>query len=150
MTLVVPTSIVDETITILQTAGRASVEQMVLWLGRRHGSEVEVLEALRPTQRVTRLSIQIPARGMAEIFDRIRATRLVVAAQVHAHPAEAFHSHADDHLAVIRHEGALSLVLPDFAFNTSVKSFKRDVAAFSLSALNTWQPVDITKTLVIR
>lgn len=151
MTITVPTVIVSETIDILQAAGRASVENMVLWLGRRRGSEVEVLESLRPTQQVTRLSIQIPARGMAEIFDRIRAQRLVVAAQVHAHPAEAFHSHADDHLAVVRHEGALSFVLPDFAFNTSVETFRRDVAAFRLSASNRWLPVDVSpETLVIR
>lgn len=150
MTIIVPTAIVSETIGILRAAGHASLENMVLWLGRRRGSEVEVLESLRPTQQVTRLSIQIPARGMAEIFDRIRARRLVVAAQVHAHPAEAFHSQADDHLAVVRHEGALSLVVPEFAFNTSVATFLQDVAAFRLSADNTWLPVDVSETLVIR
>jgi len=36
----------------------------------------------------------------------------MVAAQVHSHPDEAFHSKGDDEWAIVRHEGALSIVVP--------------------------------------
>jgi len=35
--------------------------------------------------------------------------------QIHAHPGEAYHSGADDLLALVRLPGALSIVVPDFA-----------------------------------
>jgi hypothetical protein len=39
----------------------------------------------------------------------------ILAAQIHAHPGRAYHSGADDVLALIRLPGALSIVVPDFA-----------------------------------
>ena len=62
----------------------------------------------------------------------------MVAAQVHTHPAQAFHSEADDQWAIVRHVGALSLVVPYFAKDTRVASFFDDVALFRLSSENAW------------
>jgi hypothetical protein len=39
----------------------------------------------------------------------------LLAGQIHAHPGRAYHSPADDHLAVIRLPGGLSIVVPHFA-----------------------------------
>jgi hypothetical protein len=35
--------------------------------------------------------------------------------QIHSHPQEAFHSEVDDERAFIRHENAISIVVPYFA-----------------------------------
>jgi hypothetical protein len=39
----------------------------------------------------------------------------LLAGQIHAHPGRAYHSGADDALALLRLPGALSIVVPDFA-----------------------------------
>jgi hypothetical protein len=39
----------------------------------------------------------------------------VLAGQIHGHPGRAYHSGADDELAIVRLPGGLSIVVPDFA-----------------------------------
>ena len=39
---------------------------------------------------------------------------LLLLAQVHSHPGEAYHSEADDRYAIVTAEGGYSLVAPDF------------------------------------
>jgi hypothetical protein len=39
----------------------------------------------------------------------------LLAGQIHAHPGAAYHSGADDELALVRLPGGLSIVVPDFA-----------------------------------
>lgn len=39
----------------------------------------------------------------------------ILAGQIHAHPTDAYHSPADDHLALIKLPGGLSIVVPHFA-----------------------------------
>jgi hypothetical protein len=39
----------------------------------------------------------------------------ILAGQIHAHPTDAYHSPADDQLAMIRLPGGLSIVVPNFA-----------------------------------
>ena len=65
----------------------------------------------------------IPPEGMTALYAELRHKRLMVAAQVHSHPQEAFHSKADDRWAIVRHEGALSLVVPHFAQATTLDRF---------------------------
>lgn len=65
----------------------------------------------------------------------------MVAAQVHSHPREAFHSKADDRWAIVRHEGALSLVVPNFAIGTMVSTFLDDTKVYRFSASAQWVEV---------
>ncbi|MCQ3942700.1 MAG: hypothetical protein DPW22_05725 [Alphaproteobacteria bacterium] len=62
----------------------------------------------------------------------------MVAAQVHSHPRQAFHSLADDRWAIIRHEGALSLVLPYFAARTTPFNFGDEVKVYRFSDMAEW------------
>jgi hypothetical protein len=39
----------------------------------------------------------------------------ILAGQIHAHPRQAYHSGADDELALVQLPGGLSMVVPDFA-----------------------------------
>jgi hypothetical protein len=64
----------------------------------------------------------------------------MVAAQVHTHPKLAFHSAADDKWAIVRHVGALSLVLPYFSLRTNVENFVQHTVTFSMNAENDWLP----------
>lgn len=122
-------------------AGLRDSECVVLLLGRRVGDEIMVSEVWRPEQRAGMDFFEIPSHSMEALFARLRAGRLMIAAQVHTHPMEAFHSAADDHWAIVRHEGALSLVLPHFARDTSEASFLADLASFQLSPRDSWDEI---------
>lgn len=137
----VPRSVIAITLTAFQAAGASRRECVVLWLGRRTHSEISVVQAYVPDQVAQEDFFKIPRASMAALFQVLRDGELMVAAQVHTHPRDAFHSAADDRWAIVRHVGALSLVLPNFAQKTSVDSFLNEAAVFRLSDRNEWELV---------
>ena len=80
---------------------------------------------------------------MQALFEELKRNRLAVAAQIHTHPRQAFHSEADDTSAIVRHAGALSIVLPFFALKTAPDTFTRDAKVFVLSRDNVWHEVPV-------
>lgn len=136
--LLVSARVLASSLEILQKAGRAHREGVVLWLGSRTSTAITVVEPFEPVQIASEDFFQLPRESVVALFDVLRARGLMVAAQVHSHPAEAFHSAADDRWAIVRHVGALSLVLPYFARNITVASFLEDAAVFRLSPENDW------------
>ena len=136
--LEVPRSIVAETLSLLQQAGRRSSERVVLWLGRRREEGISVTEAYLPLQEADYDFFHLPPESMHALMTKLRAARVMVAAQVHTHPGEAFHSEADDAWAIVRHVGALSFVVPDFALETDVSTFCQNTSLFVLSEENVW------------
>jgi proteasome lid subunit RPN8/RPN11 len=137
-TILVPSAIVSETLAILQKVGRRRSECVVLWLGKRGADSIRVEEVYKPDQVASRDFFRIPEESMEKLFQKLRTQRLFVAAQVHTHPNKAFHSYADDEWAIVRHTGALSLVIPYFAKKTRAATFGTDTVVFALSALNQW------------
>lgn len=136
--LVVPTGVVAASLDILKEAGRERRECVVLWLGRSEATQISVIDAYTPEQIAAEDFFQLPRSSIAALFDVLRSRGLMVAAQVHTHPARAFHSSADDQWAIVRHVDALSLVLPYFARNVRVSSFLDEAAVFRLSSGNEW------------
>ncbi len=118
-------------------------EKMILWFGRRT-DEIKIEKIFAPLQRSTAFSLTIDEIGVADVIREIKETGCITAAQIHTHPHEAFHSHADDALAILSHEGALSLVLPEFAQSTTTENFFKQVAAFSIVD-GKWLPVSKKK-----
>ena len=139
--VVVPAPVAAQTLRELRRAGADNRERVVLWLGARSGNSVNVSEAFVPLQEADEDYFWIPPRGMSELLSHLRQNRLMTAAQVHSHPEHAFHSEADDRWAIVRHEGALSLVVPFFGLNTTEESFVGDAAVFQLSKSNSWLEV---------
>lgn len=137
--LLVPTAVVDETLAFLRRAGDRNSEGVVLWLGRREPRGIAVTEAYVPEQEAACDYFRIPPPAMAALLTLLGDTGTFIAAQVHSHPREAFHSEADDTWAIVRHLGALSLVVPHFARDTTSDNFVRQIAAFRLSATNVWR-----------
>lgn len=137
--------IVSDTLSYLQEAGRRRCECVVLWLGRNRDGVRTVEKAYRPTQFAASDIFRIPPQGMTELQALLRRDRLMVAAQVHSHPKEAFHSLADDRWAIVRHEGALSLVVPDFSLHTSTENFLEQSKVFRFSDSARWIEVPHTE-----
>lgn len=136
-----PSEVVDATLAHLREAGSRRCECVVLWLARRSGTELAVQYAYRPNQHAEADMFHIPRESMAALHAELRAKRLMVAAQVHSHPQDAFHSRADDRWAIVRHEGALSLVVPDFAKHTRTDTFLDETKIFRFSDSAKWLEV---------
>jgi hypothetical protein len=122
----------------------ADVEAMVLWAGRMSGPAAFEVSAVKvPAQRALRTD-----SGLAVIIDSDELHRLNVwlyqhnlrlIAQLHTHPAAAFHSETDDAIPVVATRGALSLVVPDFARGPAdIETY----AVYRLAEDDTWCPVD--------
>jgi hypothetical protein len=77
-------------------------------------------------------------RKHARLDDTLAHRRLKILAQLHTHPGRAYHSEVDDEWAIVRHVGALSLVLPYFAASTTVDNFLEQAMTYELSAANEW------------
>jgi len=132
---------IDQTIAMLRRAGQRRAEGVVLWLGRRQQDCTKVIEVYEPEFFSEEDFFRIPEVGMRLLFAHLGERGLHVAAQVHSHPKEAFHSKADDLWAIVRHVGALSMVLPYFASNTTAHNFMFEAAVFQLSGDNCWVQV---------
>ena len=138
MLVACPSALVDKTLTHLREAGIAACECAVLWLGRRDRESVWIKKAYRPLQTAKVDMFHIPQEGMNALYGELRRNRYMVAAQVHSHPGQAFHSEADDLGAIVCHEGGLSIVVPNFAIETTVETFLDDSKVYKFSADAQW------------
>jgi proteasome lid subunit RPN8/RPN11 len=135
--LSISSALVEQTFAVLQEGGTRRCETVVFWLGK--GSTVD--EVYRPEQSVSIDYFHLPSESMRSLMNYLKRDRRRILAQVHSHPGDAFHSKADDDWAVIRHEGALSLVLPRFASTAMLHNFSEQTATFSLSPDDKWLEV---------
>ena len=136
--VIVRKQIVQDTLGELQTAGRRRSECVILWLGQRDFQGITVARMWKPEQEADRGYFLIPEKSVDRLMAELRKERLMIAAQVHTHPKLAFHSAADDKWAIVRHVGALSLVVPHYALRTNAVNFVQRTAAFCLNAENEW------------
>lgn len=142
ISLTCPAELAGDTIDHLQAAGRRRHERLVLWLtASPAGQSAVVDEIYDPEQETAADRFHLPPASMRMLMTHLRARRLRIAAQVHSHPQLAFHSVADDRWAIVRHRGALSLVLPFFASATTIGNFLEEAKTFELSAENHWLEV---------
>jgi hypothetical protein len=139
----VPFSLITVTVSELRSA--RATERVLLWLGNRSPDGIVVRNVFVPAQRAESDYFRIPRHGIEELLQTLRSHRWMVAAQVHTHPEEAFHSLADDRWAIVRHAGALSLVVPRFCQETSAGSFTRDALAFRLTDDNEFVHVNASE-----
>ena len=135
--------ILIDTITALRAAGARSEERVVLWLALAHdsGATRRVVEVYEPAQIADVDYFRLPQDSLRSLMAHLRGRRLMIVAQVHSHPGRAFHSDVDDDWAIVRHTGALSLVLPRFARDVTVENFAELAATYELSPANQWLPV---------
>jgi hypothetical protein len=127
----------QETLGHLKVGGERNCETVVLWLGELD----RVTAVYRPDQEVDADYFRLSPSAMRELVRHLRATRTKILAQAHSHPAKAFHSVADDKWAVVRHAGAVSIVVPYFAFGIEAANFADAVATYQLDRNDQWQPV---------
>jgi hypothetical protein len=115
----VPSSIIAKTEENLREAGEEGCEMFILWSGIAKGEEFEFRTAHAPRQTAYRLRDGLAVKVSGSALHRLNRWLLdnneVLAAQVHAHPTDAFHSETDDTYPIVTARGGLSLVAADFA-----------------------------------
>lgn len=132
-------SIVRETIEILRTGGARSEERVALWLsGASSRAPATVLEVYEPDQIAEVDYFRLLPHSMRALMTHLASTRRRIVAQIHTHPGQAYHSDVDAEWAIVRHVGALSLVLPKFAANTTPANFLQQVKIYEYSVEGEW------------
>lgn len=114
----VTVEILKKTEASLREAGREGYELFVLWSGVQEGGSFAVRSAHIPRQISSRSKDGLLVRVEGEALHKLNVWLYEhgeqLAAQIHAHPQEAFHSETDDTFAIAAQEGSLSLVAADF------------------------------------
>lgn len=144
-----PMPVVERTLQVLRDGGSVSQERVVFWLARvsDKGETFPIVQAYVPEQETAADYFRIPPHAMRALMLHLRRERLRLCTQVHSHPDRAFHSRADNECAVIRHQGALSLVVPHFGMRTTAATFFKDMVAFQLDSHDRWielSPVELS------
>lgn len=135
----------NSTLQLLAQGGEGARECVVLWLGKRSNQDIQVTEVYLPEQKANVDFFHIPPASMQQLLHYLKQHRLMVAAQVHTHPGMAFHSEADDKWAFVRHQGAISIVLPCFAKHTTALNYLQEAEFYCLSKHNTWDHIQGTE-----
>lgn len=118
-TFVIRRTVVDETIDVLREAGQQGLEAFVLWGARLDPEDtLDFRSAIVPRQTAHRtasgLLVTVEGEALFSVNKTLYERGEILAAQVHSHPTNAFHSDTDDCYSLVTLVGALSIVLPDF------------------------------------
>lgn len=137
--LICSREVVQTTISLLRRESDVGEERVALWLATAASrSPTTIVEVYEPEQVVDVDYFRIPPASMSALMDHLRSTRRRIAAQIHTHPGRAYHSDVDAEWAIIRHVGAISLVLPRFALATTPENFLDEVMTYEYSPNGDW------------
>ena len=131
-----PRSLAVDSLTAISRKGRRDEELFIALAGVIEGGAVHIRRGVLPRQTAhkTRDGLLVTIDGAA-IFELNRDCYEhgdILVAQIHGHPGRAYHSGADDKLAMVRLPGGLSIVVPNFgagapsAGRWSVNRLRRD------------------------
>lgn len=115
----IPSRVLEDTRELLREPGLQGFEAVVLWVGTvDNETSASVRAAVRPGQTAYRsdegCAVEVPPDALSSLISALPEGMFVLA-RVHTHPGEAYHSPVDDRNMLIAHEGAISIVVPDFA-----------------------------------
>jgi hypothetical protein len=118
-TFVLPIPVVEDALWTIREAARTHDEAFVGLTGVADGTTFTYRRAVVPRQTAhkTRHGLLVTMDGDA-LFELNRDCDRhgdLLAGQIHAHPDTAYHSAADDELALVGVPGGLSIVVPHFA-----------------------------------
>ena len=142
----IDSSVLTFTLEHLAKRGEEGLEAFVLWGGRYSEGDRRSLRftsALFPRQTAYKtehgLLVTIESQSLFEVNKTFFERGEVLAAQVHTHPTEAYHSEIDDNQPVVTILGGLSIVIPDFA-RYGIADRTR-WAWYRLRDLGSWEPL---------
>ena len=108
-------SILQESAVTLRSLSFGIRESVILWIGSADDRNAWVRAITVPKQLTSAEHFEVPLDARLKLTQRLAYSGEKLLVQLHTHPGEAFHSPTDDRLALPRHTGALSIVVPNFA-----------------------------------
>lgn len=115
----VPRSAVEEAIAHLREVGASGYEGFSLWAGKVQGQLFRVEQNIVPIQYGQRSPDGVCVRVGPEELHRVNVwlyqNGMVLIAQLHSHPTEAYHSDTDDAFPIATTVGSFSIVVPNYA-----------------------------------
>jgi hypothetical protein len=140
---VIPVAIVHESLATIWAAAADGDEAFVVWPGTAAGDTFTFTRAIVPRQTARKtprgLLVTVDGDALYELNRDCHRRGELLAGQIHAHPAKAYHSPADDDLAIVAVPGGLSIVVPDCA-RDGLDAVAR-WACFRLAADGRWSPL---------
>lgn len=116
--VLVRASVLRMTLEVLQKYGRQGCEGLVLWVGHVQERTATITRAIVPSQNPIKEESGVGYFVTGETLFLLNRTLadsgFKLIAQVHSHPAGAYHSQADDRYSIVTAEGGLSFVVPNF------------------------------------
>jgi len=110
----IASAVLPESFEILRSCGAGRAECVVYWLGRRTNDAL-VDEVVHPKHSSHAGGYDVDGAWQNQLWLRMAREDRRLLAQVHTHPAAAYHSQRDDAMAALQTPGFLSLVVPEFA-----------------------------------
>ena len=103
----------------LSEAGGEGYERFAFWSGRPGDNGLFEVRALHVPQQVSYrtchgLLVRVEGPELHRLNIWLFEHKQILAAQVHAHPTDAYHSDTDDAFPVVTIDGGLSIVVPNF------------------------------------
>ena len=111
----IPIGLLEQSARLLRDLSADRREAVILWAGVPGSHTVTVSRIVVPQYTSTLVRFEVPLEERRKLAERLGEHGEIVLAQLHTHPGAAFHSAADDRLALPRHTGAISIVVPCFA-----------------------------------
>jgi hypothetical protein len=113
-----PRKVLAETRDFLYGRGLKGMEGAALWFGRFEKQDVYISRVFIPEQIATKnffgVAVDLTPRAHYTLVDNLLPGEFIFI-RVHSHPGRAYHSTRDDANAIITHQFAISVVVPDFA-----------------------------------
>jgi hypothetical protein len=111
--LILPDPVLADARAFFEACGAHGCEGTAIIKNGPGGPELVVPEQQPRRGAAGGVSVEVTRAGQMQLALALGPDDLYVA-RIHSHPAEAFHSRADDANPVLTHEGALSIVVPFF------------------------------------
>lgn len=126
-------SAIRQTVEAIRSAGQNGYELFVVWSGTYDDDIFTVSKVHIPKQTSYKstfgLCVRVDGPELHRLNMWLYKAQQVVGAQVHGHPADAFHSETDNTYPIATLDGSLSIVLPLFGRDGWESS---DIAAYRL------------------
>jgi hypothetical protein len=112
-TLILPDQLLGDAGAFFESRGACGFEGTAMIKNGPAGLVLVVPEQQPWRSAAGGVSVEVTRAGQMQLALALGPDELYVA-RIHSHPAEAFHSRADDANPVLTHDGALSIVVPFF------------------------------------
>lgn len=114
--IIIPKSIISETFNFLRCHGKNGKEAHAILAGLEQNKIFKITRTLFPKQNNDTYTYEVLDGEDHEINVQMYELKIVAIAQIHTHPANAYHSSIDDEGSSLVIPGSFSIVIPDYGY----------------------------------